>query len=104
MTLEETMATIAAGQSMLVESMTRLLSRLEDSSPRQQVVNDLANGIGNINLDRAVPPHQNFIPQNRTSEQVRQSRLGRPSYAPIPQEVSELFHHRKGLTREILLG
>lgn len=83
MTLEETMATIAAGQSLLVESMTRLLSRLENSSPRQQVVNDLAAGISNINLDRAAPPHQSYLPQNHVNGSAGRSQMERPSYAPV---------------------
>lgn len=78
MTLEETMALIAMGQSLIVDSMTKLSAKLEDSSPRTQMVNDLAAGIGGINLDRAAPPHQSFAPQH-------QNQRDRPSYAPTPQ-------------------
>lgn len=67
MTLEETMASLAAGQSLLVKSMTRILSRLENStpSPNQQAVNDLTAGIGNINLDKNLPPHQQYSTRQR---------------------------------------
>lgn len=46
MTLEESIASIAAGQNLLVESLARLMTRLDETSPRHQVVNDLAAGIG----------------------------------------------------------
>lgn len=85
MSLEETMASIAAGQSLIVESMSRLMARLEESSPRQHAVNDLTAGIGNINLDRSAPPHQQFPTQGRTTDSVRPLRnQERASYAPAP--------------------
>lgn len=83
MNLEETMASIAAGQNLLVESMTRLMTRLENVSPAQQALNDLTTGMGNINLDRNAPPHQSYDPQAQRRDQPRQRGQGeRPSYAP----------------------
>lgn len=86
MTLEETMAALAAGQSLIVESMARLMTRLENVSPVQQAVNDLTAGIGNINLDRNPPPHQQFLGQTRPGNLNQSShRQDRASYAPPSQ-------------------
>lgn len=85
MTLEETMASLAAGQSLIVESMARLMTRLENTSPVQQAVNDLTTGIGNINLDRNPPPQQQFPIQSRIGNLDGPPHLqGRASYAPAP--------------------
>lgn len=86
MSLEETIASLAAGQSLLVESMARLISRLDNASPRQQAVNDLATGIGNINLDRNAPPHQQYSLRPQT----------RASYAPIPTTNARLDSPSEG--------
>lgn len=97
MSLEETMASIAAGQSLLVESMSRLMARLEETSPAQQAVNELATGIGNINLDRHPPPHHTFPSQQRATDTARPSRqTERVSYAPIPSNNFRLDSPSEG--------
>lgn len=87
MSLEETMASLAAGQTLLVESLSRLLTRLDNHSSPQRTVDDLAAGIGNINLDRHIPPHQCFNARPQSETMNRPTGHGeRPSYAPMAQQ------------------
>lgn len=66
MDISSTLALLAAGQHELFETMTNLNARIE-SVQRQPIhpVDQLAEGLNNINLDRHQPPHQAPILSNR---------------------------------------
>lgn len=93
-----TLAQLAAGQRELFETLTSLNARI-DSVQRQLVltVNQLTNGLNNINLDRHAPPHQTptvaQVPPPRVPQSyqpVQPSRVSSPSeghYARDPNRI-----------------
>lgn len=87
MTLEETITSLTAGQSLQLESITmvKILTWLDAISTFQQVLDELVAVIANINLDQFIPPH-NDQPDHGQADTMNRplQRTLKPSFSPMP--------------------